>query len=546
MKKIIINFKVLMVIALFGFISCETVDLEGTINQNALNEANVDANFLLNSIQIDFRDMQYSLYNDARGCIRMVNQFGSYSAAADPENTQSQWLDAYAGALKDIQNLKKLGDDGSIPYHIGISKILESYIYVSLVDFYGDVPYTEALQGSNNLNPKVDLGSDIYDAMLINIDEAISLLSQPAPLKIPSTDFYYNKNWSKWVKLANSLKIKIYTNLRLTRDVSASVNGIISEGNYFTSNADDFNFYYSTINAPTESRHPDYTSNYDGSPSFYLSNSYLKLMLNDKTIADPRLRYYFYRQSGSSPSGQNLPCATQSNVPICYVGGGYWGRDHADNTGIPNDASRRTTVGLYPAGGRYDNSRFQQANTSLASNNAQGAGILNILDYSFVQFMLAELSLTEAGVTGNPLTYLNDAVSANLTKVTSFRTDLQILSPGGSNFVPSTATLNNYKSQVTMKYNASGSINDKLNVIIKEFFIASWGNGMEAYNFYRRTGMPYNNATLLGIQSPVTPAGPFISSFFYPSNSLNNNSSIIQHTLNKKVFWDNNPDNFID
>jgi hypothetical protein len=530
--------------------ACESLDLDGIDNPNAIQAQDVDANHLLNSIQTSFSSFYYTVSSDTRGVTRMVNQFGSYASEADPQNTQSQWSSA-ASILMDVKVLKGFGETSDIPYHVGIAKILESYTYVTMVDFFGDVPYSQALQGPANLNPAVDPGADIYDAMLVNIDEAIALLSQPAPQNLPTTDFYYAGNYSKWIKLANSLKIKIYNNLRLTRDVSAEVNAIVASGNYMTSNADDFNFKYSNVNAPTDSRHPDYVAEYDGSPSFHLSNTYLKLLMADKPVVDPRRRYYFYRQTGAAPSGVNLPCATQPNIDICYIGAGtwgngYWGRDHGDDTGIPNDAALRTVVGLYPAGGRFDNSRVQNASTSLALNNAQGAGILNILDYSFVQFMLAELALTETGVTGNAATLLDNAVNANITKVMGFRPDLQILTPANVNVVPTAAAVTAYKTEVTNRYATATTTDERLNIIIKEFYIASWGNGMEAYNMYRRTGFPANNPQFIGMQSPVTAAGSFVRSFFYPTNSINNNSSIVQHPIDKRVFWDNNPVGFID
>lgn len=548
-----IKLKIVLLLTILSFSACETVDLNGLENPNALTPDKGDPDFLLNSIQNSFKSFYYEVSDDTRGAVRMVNQFGTYASAADPQNTQTQWTTGYAGLLADVKALKDIAAaSNDIPYHLAMAKLFESYTFVTLVDFYGDVPYTEALLGAENLSPSVDPGADIYDAMLVNIDEAIALLSQPAPIKTPALDLYYNKNWSKWIKMANSLKIKIYNNLRLTRDVSTQVNAIVTSGNYFTSNADDFNFQYSSSQLPVDSRHPDYVGNYDGSPEFYLSNSYLKLLLADKPNPDPRRRYYFYRQTSAAPSGQNLPCATQSNVDICYVGAGswghgYWGRDHADNSGLPNDAVRRAVVGLYPAGGRFDNSRYQQANTSTALNNAQGAGILNILDHSFVKFMLAELALTEPGVSGSAAAYLDEAVAANISKVVGFRPDLQIVTPGGTSVVPTTTEINTYKTEVTNRYANASDDDERLNLIIKEFFIASWGNGMEAFNMYRRTGKPNNDTVnFIAIQSPVTPAGTFIRSFFYPSNATDNNTNITQHTLDTRVFWDNNPAGFID
>lgn len=539
------NIKFLFLLIVSAFISCETLDLDGTEDKNALPPDLLDANYMLNSVQVNFSNFFYTMSDDTRGCVRMVNQFGSYSSAADPQNTQTQWSTAYADILKEVKNMKEIFPEAEYPNHIAVAKILEAYTYVTLVDFYGDVPFSEALLGDQgNFSPKVDSGADIYDAMLVNIDEAIALFDISAPAL--GTDFYYANDYDRWIKLANSLKIKMYNNLRLTRDVSTEVNNIISSGLYMQSNADDFNFVYNTTTSPTDARHPDYVNNYFGSPAFYLSNSYYLLMVADKSVTDPRLRYFFYRQTSAAPSGSNLPCATNANIPICYIGDGYWGRDHADDTGIPSDAARRTVVGLYPAGGRFDNSRFQPADTSTALNNAEGAGLLNILDYSYVQFMLAELSLMEPGVSGTPLTYLNTGVDANLTKVLGFRPDLQILSPGGTNFVPSPATVSNYKNAVITNYNNATTDAERLNVIVKEFFISCFGNGMEAYNMYRRTGMPLNDGSLIGIQSPVSAAGEFNRSFPYPSNSINNNTNITQHPLTTQVFWDNNPASFID
>lgn len=532
-----------IVVATFAFYSCESYDLNGTQDPDALPPGVSEPNFKLNSIQTSFASFYYSISADTKGPIRMINQFGSYNSAADPQNTQGQWSTAYASILKEIKNFKETESQTSLPYHFAITKIIESYTLVSLVDFFGDVPYTQAMLGAANLNPGVDSGASIYDAMIVNLDESIALLNGPVPIIRPTSDMYYNGDATKWIKLANSLKLKMYNNLRLTRDVSAPVNAILASGNIMTSNADDFNFRYNATASPVDSRHPDYTANYDGSPDFYLSNSYIKLMLQDKSVVDPRIRYYFYRQTSAAPSGQNLPCATNANIPICYIAGSlYWGRDHADNSGLPADGPRRSVVGLYPAGGRFDSNNYQAANTGTALNNAQGAGVLNILDFSFVQFMIAELALTEPGVNGDAAALLTSAVTNNISKVMNFNTAVLRANNGSlSTFIPSVSTVSTYISEVNSNFTVATDTQAKLNVLIKEFFVASWGNGMEAYNMYRRTGMPLKNAGNLGIQSPVTAAGEFVRSFPYPANAILNNNSIEQKQITSKVFWDNNP-----
>lgn len=75
--------------------------------------------------------------------------------------------------------------------------------------------------------------------------------------------------------------------------------------------------------------------------------------------------------------------------------------------------------------------------------------------------------------------------------------------------------------------------------VAREYWIALFGNGIEAYNLYRRTGLP------TGMQPTQNPQpGPFPRIFYYPANAANLNSNIQQRTaLNEKVFWDTNTSN---
>jgi hypothetical protein len=110
--------------------------------------------------------------------------------------------------------------------------------------------------------------------------------------------------------------------------------------------------------------------------------------------------------------------------------------------------------------------------------------------------------------------------------------------------MPTAAAIDAYVTKVNDLYDAAVTDADKLDVIMKEYYIASWGNGIEPYNNYRRTGSP-NNMQFTLLPTP----GFFIRSFFYPSVYINRNfNSPAQKTPGtaaNKVFWDNNPDNFI-
>jgi len=78
---------------------------------------------------------------------------------------------------------------------------------------------------------------------------------------------------------------------------------------------------------------------------------------------------------------------------------------------------------------------------------------------------------------------------------------------------------------------------DKMEVVASQYFVASYGNGIDTYNFYRRVGYPTS------LQPNVEPnPGGFIRSFFYPANYANNNANATQKDgVAEQVFWDTNP-----
>jgi len=94
--------------------------------------------------------------------------------------------------------------------------------------------------------------------------------------------------------------------------------------------------------------------------------------------------------------------------------------------------------------------------------------------------------------------------------------------------------IESYMNTVLGRYDEAGNDAERLDVVMKEFFIAMAGNAYEVYNFYRRTGMPLNMQP--GIDLSI---GSFPRSIFYASDNVNLNSSVEQKPdLNQLVFWD--------
>ena len=104
-------------------------------------------------------------------------------------------------------------------------------------------------------------------------------------------------------------------------------------------------------------------------------------------------------------------------------------------------------------------------------------------------------------------------------------------------FVPTAAEIDSvYIPHVLNAFDAADA-DGKLDVVMKEYYIALWGNGLEAYNMWRRTGKPNN--MMPGLEPNP---GTFIRTFFLPADHVNFNANATQKTLTAPVFWDTNPE----
>lgn len=530
----------ILFLATLLYISCESIDMDKKVDPNVLSPNNADVDFYLNGIQLSFARNMQSYGRTAMEVTRITNMFGrTYVNAYSPENLDSRWETSYQSILKNIQLMNVKAEEKGLKYHIGMGQVIEAYTIVNLVDFFGDIPYREAL--GSNLNPALDPGAQVYADAIVLLDKAIVNFSGASPVTSTFNDYYYKKDWGKWIKLANSIKMKIYMQSRLV-DATAlgKFNTIVDSGKFISTSADDFEYAWNTnVNNP-DSRSPLFVDNYlTTGTNEYQSNWFMDLMQSDKSIPDPRMQFYFYRQVGSSIGidPTTLKCYIEpapqhyidGGFAYCIVANGYWGRDHGDNFGIPPDADKKTAYGVYPAGGRFDDKTYKKV-TNLVG--AKGAGITPIFLASTVDFLRAEAALN--GGTGDAKALILAGVDKSFTKVKSFGArDL------GADLTkaPLPAKYTTYITELGTKYDAAGTKPLQMEILAKEFFISLFGNGIDAFNFYRRTGYP------LKIQPNLEPVpGGFIRSFYYPGSEASTNSSITQKAnVTTRVFWDNNP-----
>lgn len=559
--------------------SCEGTELELLDNPNAITPDRASVNDLYNSIQLDFISFYETLQSTEGpgGVARMYNFQGNftYLGSIAPNTLRNLWFAAYSGMYPDIDALEPLAAEQGLDVHIGSAKVMKAYTMMALVDVFGEVPYSEIGQGTDIIAPKKDSGEEVYNEAMAVLDEAISILDDskaPAPL----ADNVYGGDAEKWLKAANTLKLRRAITIRLV-DPSGAANIInsLDMDQLITDAADDFQWNYGSQRTNPNNRHPFYNDggfggqgHYEIGDGAYLSNYFMWLLRADKEtmddmfIVDPRIRFYFRRkvEKADEQDQTTYSChlsalpeqsarpdyyeAVDEDLPYCIVlpGDGYSGRDHLNGEGIPPDGPIRTSYGLYPAGGEFDYNLFTDTRKN-GTTGGLGAGIAPIMLSSFTDFMLAEAALM-LGTGGDARSLLESAIRKSIDKVISFKslvpntmsTVIEGRPCSGATveecFVPGQEEIDGYVEFVLNEFDAA-SKDEQLNIIGKEYYIALWGNGLEAYNLYRRTGAPDN------MQPAITAdPGPFARSFFYPNEFIQRNRNATQRSLTDRVFWD--------
>jgi hypothetical protein len=561
----------LIALAVITLGSCSKKLDELLVNPNGPTPESANTDLYLPVIQSNFVGVFNSYSSFGMELTRMVVWYGpTYNEGYSPNSFDGIWNTAYTGVFKHANVLIPVATREKKFVQAGMAKLMKAYTMMTLVDMFGDVPYAEANLGIDQTNPGITKGNEVYAAAIKLLQEVSDTLDLVADGRLAHgaypgfyDNFYGVSNAAgarRWATQAKLLLIRAYMTTRLVdTGAKGKIESLLANPNViasFTGTAQDFEFKYSSKQANPNSRHPRYNGNYNGNGSTtgsagdYIGTHFMYTMAQEKGLfsntpandrSDPRTRYYFYRQQATmgNVNSQSVSCIVSAppghytpDMPFCLLGfGGFWGRDHGDNSGIPPDGNFRTTWGMYPAGGEFDLN--QNSRVSL-NRGGQGAGIQPIWQSSFTDFLRAEAVLT-LGVAGDARALLESGVRKSISKVLGFPATIGYAVPTAA--VPTTTKVDDYVTKVLAAYDAAIGTSPKLNVVMKEWYIALWGNGADAHNNYRRTGMP-NNLQFSKLQA----SGPYIRSFFYPSVYTNlNKNAAPQNALDKKVFWDTNP-----
>lgn len=470
--------------------SCDDLS---SLNEDEKSPSEVPAYTLLTSAERSLSDQMVNT-NVNRNVFRLITQYWTETTYTDESNydfvtrkiSDNHWNALYSGALADLEKARIYLESEQIPAgdpdfankvqvkknKLAIVNILMVYTYQVLVDTYGNIPYTEALQGGANYLPKYDSGIEVYKKILIRLDAAITDID-PSKESFGTADVIYKSDLAKWLKFANSVKLKIGVNLLASNQenvlATSAITSAVTAG-VITSNLDNCKLPYMPSLPNTNPIFVDVVNS--GRNDFVVTKPFV-----DKLIAlnDPRRTIY-----------------TNGNV-----NGGI--------VGASNSFGSKTHIG-----------------SLILQPDFSGT----LLDYSEVEFLLAEVTERGIAVGGTAATHYTSAITASME-------DWGV--------TPANAAI--YLAQPSVAYaTATGTWQQKIG---EQSWIALYNRGFEGWTSYRRLDFPIltapaNAQAAAQGKVPVRLTFPIREQTLNPTNYNAASSAIGGDKLTTKLFWDIN------
>ena len=249
------------------------------------------------------------------------NWSGNYSITLSDRNYQFTnnyyngiWNDSYTN-LKNYTYIDTQAGVLGQPYLQGIAKIMKSLHFQYLVDTYGNIPYTQALQGVTTPTPTYDNQIAVYEDLFKQIDAGLALLDQGKQqeaqganvLNPGSSDIIFGGDMNKWRRFANTLKLRMLLRQSERADrqtfIQAQLAIIKNSGFGFLLSGENASVNPGYVNS-TNQQNPFYATfgfSVTGAPA-ELNNEYKgnKFAIDFyKNTNDPRLGAYYYPVGGT-------------------------------------------------------------------------------------------------------------------------------------------------------------------------------------------------------------------------------------------------------
>ena len=241
------------------FIICSILTIFGgckkyiDVNQDPNNPGDVQEPLILAPVEVAISQLQ----NGGRGVYVTAMYLQNAALAQDAPNTDtyratnaemnSTWNDVYVTILKNLSILMKKAEGNNKPNYVAVAKILTAFALGTATDMWGDIPYSQAFNGFEKLNPVYDKQEAIYKTMQQLLDDAIVQIGKNDVIVPGKDDFYYGGDMAAWKKLAYTLKARYFMHLTKAPGYDAAAQAdlaLTALASGMQSNDDDFKMDY--------------------------------------------------------------------------------------------------------------------------------------------------------------------------------------------------------------------------------------------------------------------------------------------------------------
>ena len=249
---------------------------------------------------------------------RLTMQYWQETTYADESNydfvsrniSNNVWRDEYVVVLNNFNQAKNLiiayspsaSEAPAWPVtmknQLAIIDMQMIYVYQTLVDTYGNIPYSVSVDLAHNQLPTYDDASTIYTQMITRLQTDITNLDASGS-SFSSGEYFYKGDIPSWKKFGNSLLLKLGITIADSNAALAqsTVNAAIS-GGVFTSPADNCQFPYLST---SPNYNPIYANVIASGRHDYVAG---KTIIDEMTTAsDPRIGIFFDKVGGTYVGG---------------------------------------------------------------------------------------------------------------------------------------------------------------------------------------------------------------------------------------------------
>lgn len=458
---------------------------------------------------------QYQFVESLMGCTLggyFADGNGNFTASFSRYNPSNGWSRVFMEANQNsiiptlytnISMIEGYCETSGNPVPAAIAKVVKVAAMSRVTDCYGPIPYSKIGYDGNILTP-YDSQQDVYYKFFEELGEAIEELNQNRGAQLnPLIDDVYRGDVTKWIRFANSLKLRLalrisYADPAKAKQMAEEAVNPANGGVIETVDANATYKHYSNGGNPTYMSTVNYGN--DSRPS-------ADLICYMNGYNDPRRAEYFTTSGWTNADGSYM--TDPAGNPLEYVGVRRgWETYERDGWAL-----KMSQIGVSSS----DPTIWMTA-SEVAFLRAEGAAVFNWnmggTAESFYNNGIA-LSFEQYGVSGAE-DYMADATSVPAT----------YYDPSSAN--PWSGSL----PRVTVKWDESASAEQKQERIIIQKWIANWTLGNEAWADLRRTGYPSLIPVAANLSGGVVDSAKGPQRMPYPQEEYTNNSTNVRNAVN--------------